>query len=130
MKVLIMGCSRVGAYLAGLLESDGHEVTILDVDPSSFTRLARTFKGNALLGDGTDEDSLRRAGIEEADAFVALTEGDNINIMAAQIAKHVFNIPKVICRIYDPIREELYRTLGLDTVCPTTLLAQSLKQML
>ena len=125
-----MGCSRVGAYLAGLLESDGHEVTILDVDPSSFTRLARTFKGNALLGDGTDEDSLRRAGIEEADAFVALTEGDNINIMAAQIAKHVFNIPKVICRIYDPIREELYRTLGLDTVCPTTLLAQSLKQML
>lgn len=130
MKVLIMGCSRVGAYLAGLLEDNGHEVTVLDVDPLSFGKLAHTFKGNALLGDGTDEDALRRAGIEEADAFVALTEGDNINIMAAQIAKHVFKIPKVICRIYDPIREELYRTLGLNTICPTTTLAQSLKQML
>lgn len=130
MKVLIMGCSRVGAYLAGLLEDNGHEVTVLDVDPLSFGKLAHTFKGNALLGDGTDEDALRRAGIEEADAFVALTEGDNTNIMAAQIAKHVFKIPKVICRIYDPIREELYRTLGLNTICPTTTLAQSLRQML
>ena len=130
MKVLIMGCSRVGAHLASLLETDGYEVTLLDVDPSSFGKLSHTFRGEALLGDGTDEDSLRRAGIEGMDAFIALTEGDNSNIMAAQIAKSVFNVPKVICRVYDPIREELYRELGLDTVCPTTLLAESLRHKL
>ncbi len=130
MKVLIMGCSRVGAHLASLLEADGHEVTLLDVDPSSFAKLPHTFRGNALLGDGTDEDSLRRAGIEEMDAFMALTEADNTNIMAAQIAKSVFNVPKVVCRVYDPTREQLYRELGLDTVCPTTLLAEALRKRL
>ncbi|MDM7999399.1 MAG: TrkA family potassium uptake protein [Dehalococcoidia bacterium] len=130
MKVLIMGCGRVGAHLATLLEADGHEVTILDVDPSGFLKLPHTFRGNALLGDGTDEDSLRRAGIQEMDAFVAVTEADNANIMAAQIAKSVFNVPKVVCRVYDPAREEIYRELGLDTVCPTALIAQSLRKRL
>ena len=72
MRVVIMGCGRVGAYLAALLDKDGHQVTVLDVNPSSFDRLVHSFKGSALLGDGTDEDSLRRAGIEEADAFVLI----------------------------------------------------------
>jgi trk system potassium uptake protein TrkA len=130
MKVLIMGCSRVGAHLASLLETDGHEVTLLDVDPSGFSKLAHTFRGNALLGDGTDEDSLRRAGIQGMDAFIALTEDDNTNIMAAQIAKSVFNVPKVVCRVYDPTREQLYRELGLDTVCPTALIAESARKRL
>ena len=130
MKVLIMGCGRVGAHLASLLEADGHEVTLLDVDPSSFAKLCHTFRGNALLGDGTDEDSLRRAGIEGMDAFIALTEADNTNIMAAQIAKSVFKVPKVVCRVYDPTREELYRELGLDTVCPTALIAESVRKRL
>lgn len=125
-----MGCSRVGAHLASLLDVDGHEVTIIDIDPSSFSKLTHTFRGNALLGDGTDEDSLRRAGIEEADVFVALSDWENRNIMAAQIAKHVFNVNKVICRIYDPIREEMYRGLGLDTVCSTTVLAESIRRKL
>ena len=125
MKVLIMGCGRVGAHLASLLERDGHEVTLLDVDASSFSKLPHAFRGNALLGDGTDEDALRRAGIAGMDAFAALTEADNTNIMAAQIAKSVFNVPKVVCRVYDPTREELYRELGLDTVCPTALIAES-----
>ena len=130
MKVVIMGCGRVGAHLATLLDKDGHQVTLLDVKPSSFDRLARSFKGNALLGDGTDEDSLKRAGIVEADAFVAVTQGDNRNVMAAQIAKRIFNVPKVVCRIYDPGREELYRALGLDTFCPTTTVALELKHKL
>ena len=130
MRVVIMGCGRVGAYLAALLDKDGHQVTVLDVNPSSFDRLIRSFKGNALLGDGTDEDSLRRAGIAEADAFVALTQGDNRNVMAAQIAKRIFKVPKVVCRIYDPGREELYRTLGLDTFCPTTSVALELHHRL
>lgn len=130
MKVVIMGCGRVGAYLAALLDRNGHQVTVLDVNPSSFDRLVRTFRGNALLGDGTDEDALKRAGIVEADAFVAVTQGDNRNVMAAQIAKRIFKVPKVVCRIYDPGREELYRALGLDTFCPTTCVAQELHNKL
>ena len=127
MNVVIMGCGRVGAQLAALLDEDGHNVTILDIEPYSFRRLPSSFKGTPLVGDGTDEASLRKAGIEEADAFVAVTQGDNRNVMAAQIAKHVFNVPKVVCRIYDPLREELYHTLGLETISPTTIGAQLLK---
>ena len=127
MNVVIMGCGRVGAQLAALLEEDGHKVTILDRDTYSFRRLPSAFKGTPLVGDGTDDESLKKAGIEEADAFVAVTQGDNRNVMAAQIAKDVFNVPKVVCRIYDPLREELYHTLGLDTISPTNVGAQLLR---
>ena len=94
MNVVIMGCGRVGAQLAALLDADGHKVTILDVEPYSFRRLPSTFKGTAVIGNGTDEDSLRKAGVQEAAVFVAVTQGDNRNVMAAQIAKHIFNVPK------------------------------------
>ena len=127
MKVVIMGCGRVGAELAALLDSEGHQVTVLDIDSGSFRRLVPTFKGTALLGDGTDEDSQRKAGIEEADAFVAVTEGDNRNVMGAQIAKHIFNVPRVLCRMYDPLREQLYQSLGVEAISPTTIFAQILK---
>ena len=130
MKAVIMGCGRVGARLAGLLDADGHSVTILDTDTYSFRRLPPTFKGNALVGNGLDQEVLKRAGIEEADAFVATTQGDNRNIMAAQIAKHIFNVPKVVSRIYDPLRQELYGTLGLETISPTTIFAQILREKL
>jgi len=130
MNVIIMGCGRVGAQLAAMLDEDGHKVTILDREPHSFTRLPANFQGKALVGDGTDEDSLRRAGIEEADVFVAVTQGDNRNVMAAQIAKHVFNVPKVVCRIYDPLREELYHILGLETISPTTVGAKLLHDVI
>jgi trk system potassium uptake protein TrkA len=130
MKVVIMGCGRVGARLAAMLEEEEHKVTILDTEPYSFRRLPVNFKGEALVGDGTDEDDLRRAGIEEADAFIAVTQGDNRNVMAAQIAKHVFNVPKVVCRIYDPLREELYQTLGLETISPTTVGAKLLHDVI
>ena len=125
-----MGCGRVGAWLAGLLDAEGHQVTILDIDTYSFRRLPSTFGGTALLGNGIEEESLKKAGIEEADAFVAVTQGDNHNVMAAQIAKHIFNVPKVICRIYDPLRQELYDTLGLETFSPTTIFTQRLKEAL
>ena len=127
MKVVIMGCGRVGARLADLLDADGHTVTILDRDSYSFRRLSPGFKGTALVGNGIDEEVLRRAGIEEADAFLALTQGDNRNVMASQIAKHVFNVPRAICRIYDPLRQEMYSTLGLETFCPTTIFTSILK---
>ena len=130
MKVVIMGCGRVGAQLAGLLDTDGHSVTILDTDAYSFRRLPPTFSGTALVGNGLNEEVLKKAGIEEADAFVAVTQGDNRNVMAAQIAKHIFNVPKVVCRIYDPLRQELYSTLGLEAVSPTTIFAQILKEKL
>ena len=130
MKVVIMGCGRVGGRLAGLLESDGHEVTILDNDSYSFRRLPPGFRGTALLGNGIDADALRRAGIEEADAFVAVTQGDNRNVMSCQIAKHIFNVPRVVCRIYDPLRRDLFEDLGLETISPTTIFAQILREKL
>jgi len=130
MKVLIMGCGRVGAQLASLLDGEGFQVTVLDIDSGSFRRLSPTFAGTALLGDGTDEDSLRKAGIEEMDAFVAVTQGDNRNVMAAQIAKHIFNVPRVLCRIYDPLRQELYEKLELEAISPTRVFASLLRDRL
>ena len=130
MKVVIMGCGRVGAQLAVLLDAEGHTVTVLDTNAYSFRRLPPDFGGTALLGNGLDEEALKRAGIEEADAFIVVTQGDNRNVMAAQIAKHIFNVPRVICRIYDPLRQELYQTLGLEAISPTTVFAQLLKEKL
>ena len=128
MNVLIMGCGRVGAQLASLLDNEGYRVTVLDVDAYSFRRLTPSFSGNALVGDGTDEGALEKAGVKEADAFIAVTQGDNRNVMAAQIGKLIFNVPKVICRIYDPLRKEIYQALGLEVISPTTVFAQLLKE--
>ena len=130
MKVVIMGSGRVGAQLAGLLDAEGHQVSVLDNDAYSFRRLPADFGGMALVGNGLDQEALKKAGIEEADAFVAVTQGDNRNVMAAQIAKHIFNVPRVICRIYDPLRQELYQTLGLEAISPTTIFARILKEKL
>lgn len=127
-KILIMGCGRVGGRLASLLDAAGHNVTILDIDAFSFRRLSPNYKGKALVGNGVDVESLKKAGIQEAEVFVAVTQGDNRNIMAAQIAKHIFNVPRVICRIYDPLRQEIYQTLGLETISPTTVFADILKK--
>jgi trk system potassium uptake protein TrkA len=130
MKVVIMGCGRVGSRLAGLLDIEGHSVTILDTDAYSFRRLPSDFGGTALVGNGTDEDALKKVGIEEADVFLALTQGDNRNVMAAQIAKHIFKVPKVLCRVYDPLRRELFGSLGIEAFSPTTIFAQMLKEKL
>ncbi len=126
-----MGCGRVGAHLANSLDAEGHEVTILDIDAYSFDRfLSPEFRGTALLGSGIDEDVLRKAEIEKADAFIAVAHGDNRNVMACQMAKHTFRVPKVISRIYDPQRRDLYILLGIDAVSPTTLVAQMLREKL
>ena len=128
MYVIIMGCGRLGAELATTLENDGHEVTILDVDKLAFDHLPSSFKGHKMLGDGMDQDTLRRAGAERADAFVAATRGDNRNALAAQVAKHVFQIKRVGSVIFDPIREEVYRELGLRTINPTKIEAALLRE--
>ena len=119
MKVVIMGCGRVGSTLATSMEQAGHKVTVIDSNSDSFQRLPADFKGEKVTGNGVDEEVLRRAGIETTDAFAAVTNGDNRNIMACQIAKEIFHVKKVVCRIYDPIRESTYREMGMETICPT-----------
>jgi trk system potassium uptake protein TrkA len=106
-----------------MLDESGDDVTVVDTDSRAFRRLPASFGGDTVIGTGIDEDVLRRAGIEHADAFIAVTNGDNRNIMASQVARLVFNVPGVICRIYDPVRAETYGRLGLTTVCPTTTVA-------
>ncbi len=130
MKVIIMGCGRVGAELATQLDHQGHQVTVLDINPDAFRRLPPDFKGRRVVGNGVDQDVLRRVGIAEADVFVAVTQGDNRNIMAAQVAKFIFGVPKVMCRIYDPARQEIYRSLGLETVSPTRTTVEMLLKAL
>ncbi len=123
MNVVVMGSGRVGARVATILDQHGHRVCVVDTNPDSFRRLGDSFGGDTLIGTGIDEDVLRRAGIEDADVFIAVTNGDNRNIMAAQVARTVFEIGHVILRIYDPVREDTYRRLGLHTVCPTTTIS-------
>jgi len=130
MRVVILGCGRVGAYLARTLAGEGHEVAVIDENRPAFARLDPDFPGKVVVGTGIDEDVLRQAGIEQADAFVAVTDGDNTNVMAAQVAKDIFGVARVICRIYDPLREEIYRALGLETICPTLWGANQIKGIL
>lgn len=129
MRIIILGCGRVGVYLAQEMDKAGHEVTIIDRNRDAFARLGSSFGGKLVLGTGIDEDVMRKADIEKADAFVAVTNGDNTNAMAAQIAKHVFNVPHVVARLYDPVREETYRLLGLETVCSTVMGAEKIREM-
>ncbi len=130
MKIVIFGCGRVGSTLANMMDRNGHAVSIIDYNSEAFRRLDPQFSGETIVGNGVDEETLIRAGIKEADAFVAVTNGDNRNVMASQIAKEIFNVKEVVCRIYDPIRESTYRELGLETICPTVIGAQMLFDVL
>jgi trk system potassium uptake protein TrkA len=124
VKIVILGCGRVGSTLATMLDRAGHAISVIDYSSDAFQRLSPDFSGTTIVGNGVDEEVLIRAGIKDADAFAAVTNGDNRNIMASQIAKEIFRVKKVMCRIYDPIREETYHELGLETVCPTKVGAQ------
>jgi trk system potassium uptake protein TrkA len=126
MNVVIVGCGRVGATLAADLDANHHQVTIVDLSTRAFDRLPSTFTGNAVRGDGTDEDTLRRAGAETADVFLALTEGDNRNVMAAQLAAEVLGIGRVVAKINDQIRADAYADLGIATLCRTDLMTHAL----
>ncbi len=125
MKTVIVGCGRVGATLAEIFDRAGHEVVVLDVSTRAVDRLPSSFSGNAIRGDGTDEDLLRRAGAEDADLFLALTEGDNRNVMAAQIAAEELGAKQTIAKINDPLRAAAYADLGLASLCRTTLMADA-----
>lgn len=125
-KVVILGCGRVGSTLAKQLALEGHAVTVIDLTKDSFRRLGPKFRGQRVVGTGLDRDTLAKAGIANADIFFAVTQGDNTNIMAAQVAMEVYKIPRVLARIYDPIRAQAYREMGIITLCTTTLAASVL----
>src|SRR5208282_2853742 len=130
MKYIIVGCGRVGSTLAKLLVAEKNDVTVVDENPAAFKRLGNRFAGQVEVGTGIDYDVLKRAGAESADGFIAVTDGDNRNVMAALIAQRMFGIPKIVARIYDPPRGQLYRELGIETFSPTTLGAQIIRDVL
>ncbi|MFY9779142.1 MAG: TrkA family potassium uptake protein [Candidatus Baltobacteraceae bacterium] len=130
MVYVIVGCGRVGSSLAKLLTAESHDVVVIDENPAAFKRLGDRFSGRVEVGTGIDYDVLKRAGAAEADGFVAVTDGDNRNVMAALIAQRMFGTKKIVARIYDPPRGQLYRELGIETVCPTTLGAKIIRDKL
>lgn len=127
MYVIIVGCGRVGSELAKLLSSEGHDVVVIDKNPVSFERLGDTFNGLTVVGNGFDLNLLKQVGIEKADAFCAVTNGDNTNLTSAQVARRIFKVPKVIARVYDPQRAHIYSALGLDIISGTILFAAMLR---
>ena len=130
MKIVIVGCGRVGASAAELWDAAGHEVVVLDIETRAFERLSSSFGGSAIRGDGTDEDVLRRAGTEGADILLALTEGDNRNIMSAQLAVEALEVRRVVAKVNDPVRATAYAELGIATLCRTGLMLDAVNDYL
>lgn len=130
MKVIIMGCGRVGSQVSMLMSEAGHDVVVIDHDANAGNRIAPNFKGRLVKGLGFDKNVLTEAGIQHADAFVAASSSDNANIVAARIARNIFHVPRVVTRLYDPMRAEIYERLGLTTISSTTWGAERICQVL
>jgi trk system potassium uptake protein len=130
MKVIIMGCGRVGEQVSRLMASEGHDVAVIDYDVEALARLGPNFKGQQVKGIGFDRDVLIEAGIEHADAFAATSSSDTANIVAARIARNVFYVPRVIARLYDPRKAEIYQRLGLTTISSTTWGAERIHELM
>ncbi len=130
MNVIVMGCGRVGEQLCRLLLDEGHQLTVIDSAPQALERLGPQFKGHKVLGVGFDREVLLKAGIETADAFAATSASDNANIVAARIARNQFHVPRVVARLYDPRRAEIYQRLGLLTISSTTWGAERIRELL
>ena len=121
--ILIVGCGRLGSHLANRLSRIGNSVVVIDRDESTFNNLSSDFSGFRVHGDATQIAILREAKINKADVFIATTHEDNVNLMVAQVARRIFNVPKVLARVFDPRREEVYAQLDIDTICPTSVAA-------
>jgi trk system potassium uptake protein TrkA len=130
MKVIVMGCGKVGEQLCRLLDQAGHEVTVIDSDAAALSHLGREFKGRTIQGIGFDRDILIQAGIEHAEGFAATSPSDNANIVAARIARNIYHVPRVVARLYDPRRAEIYRRLGLTTISMTAWGAERINELL
>ena len=130
MRIIIIGCGRNGAGLAQHLSLRGHIVTVVDKDPVAFERLGAAFKGRTVVGDGFDRDVLHHAGIEKADGLAAVTSSDEVNVVAARLAREVFRVPRVVARVYDPRKAEIYQRLGVQTISPVALGTHRLAELL
>lgn len=130
MYFIIAGCMKIGASLAQMLSQENHDVVVIDSDPKNLEALGNGFNGVAITGMPIDEDVLRSAGIEQADALAAVTRDDNMNVMVAQVAENLFHVPKVITRLYSPDQELVFRQMGMTTICPTSMAVNRIREML
>ena len=130
MHIIIVGCGRVGGELANILSAEGHNVVVVDKKQEAFSRLGHGFNGMTLTGNGFDVELLKEAGIEKAEALCAVSDDDNTNIMASQVAKRMFQVPRVIARVYDPHKADVYDKLGLDIISGTLLVAAMIRDKL
>jgi trk system potassium uptake protein len=120
MKIIIIGCGRMGAGLAQTLDQRGHQVVVVDIDPNAFERLAPSLSDRSIAGIGFDRAVLLKAGVERADGLAAVTASDEANVVIARVARQVFHVPRVVARVYDPRKAEIYQRLGLQTISTTT----------
>lgn len=130
MQIIVIGCGKVGSRFAQLMSQEGHDIVIVDNIRENFDLLDQNFRGLRVIGVPIDEDVLKQAGIESADGFVALTPDDNINMMACQVAKEIFKVPRIFARIQDPVREEVFYQFGVHTVCPTNMAVQEFRALM
>lgn len=128
--IVVVGCGRLGSILANRLSSEGHSIVVIDQDEQHFSKLSTAFSGFRIVGDAVESAILKHAKTDQADCFFAVTDQDNINLMVAQIAKEIFQVPKVLARVYDPAREQSYQKLGITTISPTQLSAQAFLESL
>lgn len=124
MQIIVAGCGKVGSQFARIMSEEGHEVAVVDSSVENLKLLGPSFHGVTVLGVPIDEDVLKEAGIESADGFAAVTPDDNINMMACQIAKEIFRVPRIFARIQDPVKEQVFYQFGVHTVCPTDMAVQ------
>lgn len=130
MHIIVIGCGKVGSKFAQVLSEEGHDVVIVDSDSNAFKTLEPEFNGITVTGVPIDQDVLKQAGIETADALAAVTPDDNVNIMVCQVAKEIFKVPRVIARIYNPTREHVFHEFGLDTICPTNITVNFMRSVI
>jgi trk system potassium uptake protein TrkA len=123
LYIVIVGCGRLGAHLANRLSRDGHGVVTIDIDERAFAGLSPEYGGFRVEGDATELAVLKQAKMDKADVVIATTREDNVNLMVAQVARRVFAVPRVLARVFDPKREGVYRLLGIETICPTSVAA-------
>lgn len=128
--IIIIGCGRLGSHLGTLLSKERKSVVVIDKEEYAFHRLSEDFSGFMIEADATEKDTLLQAKIDRADVVVTTTNDDNTNIMIAQIAKTIYKVPKVIARLYEPARQKVYEELDIETLCPTTLSAEELKNII
>jgi trk system potassium uptake protein TrkA len=130
LYIIIVGCGRLGVILTNRLSSLGHSIVVIDNNMANFSQLNSDFSGFTIEGDATEISVLKKARIEQADVFLAVTNNDNINLMIAQVAKDIFNVPKVMARVYDPKREVIYKNMNVSTICPIVLAADEFSRQM